>query len=142
MDGIFGDGLFETKKKPSQMQRSERPGDKLTIEEMRLDLCSRIGPYRVVAGKSTIFTLRNDVSTLIAEGRGLNKVPSFIRIEAVDGYDPFHISLSTQQQNNQEKQTATLAGYIDVILLAGERLYAIIQSTEDEVAIKVTEITV
>lgn len=152
MDGsqsIFGDSLLGNKPpKASEMQRSERPGDRLTIEEMRLDLCSRIGPYRVHAGKSTIFTLIETQTQQIAIGRGFNKVPTFVRVEPLAEDDPFYLVLSTQALGGRsEDQTSTLAGNMDVILLAGETLFATAfdlgtQPVPGQVRIKVTEVTV
>lgn len=145
---ILGDSLIGNKPpKASEIQRSERPGDRLTIEEMRLDLCSRIGPYRVHAGKSTIFTLTEQQTQQIAIGRGFNKVPTFVRVEPLAEDDPFYLVLSTQIGGRSEDQTSTLAGSMDVILLAGETLFATAydlgtQPTPGQVRIKVTEVTV
>lgn len=146
----FGDGLLPDVSKPSQLQRSERPGDRITIEEMRLDLCSRVGPYRIVAGKSTIFTLPFAVPIQIAVGRGINKVPTFVRVEpvgyAIDGtaYAPFHLSLSTMSINPMNRLISTVVGSVDLILLAGEVLWATQNDSLMTVSpeIKVTEIVV
>lgn len=142
--------LLDKGYKPSEMQRSERPGDRLTIEEMRLDLCAKIGPYRIHAGKPRIFTIDGWTPTLIATGRGPNKVPSFIRIEMIakdkDGndYQPFDLLLSNQP-DGAFRPTNTFSAYVDVILLAGENLYASKANGTQPgapVEIKVTEVTV
>ena len=107
----------------STMEPSERPGDRITIEEMRLDLAARVGPYRLHGGKVRSHVLLEAVPAPIALGKGINKLPTFVRVELINGYNPIFLDLSNQY-SSIIKLTQTFATYVDVILLSGEVLYA------------------
>ncbi len=129
MPGQNGSLLGNDPLKPSRMQRSERPGDRLTLEEKRLDLCSSVGPYRVWAGTSRIITLRQGMTSELAVGRGLDKVPTFVRIEPLkyttdkQEYKSFDLVLTKDQIGGGKRAVSTITAFVDVILLAGEYLY-------------------
>lgn len=137
-------GLLQTVVKQSEMQRSERPGDRLTLEEMRLDLAVRVGPYRIFAGESHSYRIYEGVCTPISLAKGQNKMPSFVRVELVDGYGPINLELSTQLSSSA-KLTASFANYVEVVLLAHEILFATaynVPEADKFTELKVTEVIV
>jgi hypothetical protein len=115
--------LIGSDKQRLMLLKSERPPDKITIEEMRLDLAVRIGPYRLHASTSRSFVLYEGASAPVAVGKGQNGVPTFVRIESVGESSGFFLDLSTQF-SNPPKFTSSFAGYIDLVLLPGEVLFA------------------
>lgn len=59
----------------STLEIAKRPGDRITIEEMRLDLAVKIGPYRLFAGKSNVYTLAEGIPTPIIPLSSANGSP-------------------------------------------------------------------
>ncbi len=107
----------------STMQGSERPGDKITVEEMRLDIAARVGQFRLHAAKVRSYVLLEAVPTPIAMGKGINGLPTFVRVELCNGYNPIFLDLSTQY-SWVVRLTNNFATFVDVIMLSGEVLYA------------------
>lgn len=148
-----GSLLGNEPRKPSRMQRSERPGDRITLEEKRLDLCSRVGPYRIWAGTSTVILLVQGQTTRLAVGRGLDKVPSFVRIEPIkytvdrEVYKSFDLVLTKEMYGGGKRAVSTITSFVDVILLAGEYLYGTPidlsnQPVVGQVEVQVTEVII
>jgi len=139
-----GGGLLPPIKPHSTMQRSERPGDRLTIEERRLDLAVRVGPYRVFAGESRRVDMLEGAPVAISLAKGQNKLPSFVRVELVDGFQPFDLDLSINLQSSAVL-TGVFSNYVEVVLLAHEILFATaynVPEANNITAIKVTEVII
>jgi hypothetical protein len=126
------------------MKNEERPADEITMEELRLDLAVRIGPYRLHNGRARRHILVQDVPVPVALGRGYNKVPTFVRVELEDGFNPCFIDLSTQL-GGSAILSRTVTEYLDVVLKAGEILFATAYQVVDPnntTHIKVTEVVI
>lgn len=128
----------------SKMKIEERPADEITMQEIRLDLAARIGQYRLHNGRSRRHILAENVPVPISLGRGKNMVPTFIRVELENGFNPCFLDLSTQISSSAIL-SRTVTEYLDVILIAGEILFATAYQVTDPgqiTHIKVTEVIV
>lgn len=126
----------------STMQRSERPGDRITVEEMRLDLAARIGPLRLNASGSREFLLVEGVPAPVMVGKGQNKLPTFVRVELVKGETPCDLAISTQLSSSPTLSQYSSV-YIDMIVHAGEPLFVTAFNTAaGTVKIKVSEVII
>jgi hypothetical protein len=121
------------------LEKSVRPPDRITIEEMRLDLASKVGPLRLHAGSSRSFSIIEGMPAPIAIGKGQNGLPTYVRIELVQGFLPIYLELSNQLSGSA-KLTTQFAGFVDLILLPGEYLFATAYFVSDP--LKTTEIKV
>jgi len=128
----------------SKMKIEERPADEITMEEMRFDLAARVGAYRLPSGKSRLHILVENVPVAVMIGKGKNMLPTFVRVEIVDGFDPCFIALSTQLSSSSIL-TRTISEYVDVVVKAGEILFATahqVPAGDNITHIKVTEVIV
>lgn len=133
-----------SRERRSKMKNEERPADEITMEELRFDLSVRVGPYRLHSGISRRHVLVENVPAPIMIGKGKNKVPTFVRVELVDGYNPCFIDLSTQLMGSAIL-SRTVTEYMDVVVKAGEILFATayqIPNVNNITEIKVTEVIV
>lgn len=111
-------------KQKSTLSIAQRPGDRLTVEEMRLDLAVRVGPYRLHAGSSRTIALLQGQPQLVTVAKGANGIPTFVRIELTyNNTQPCYLHLSTQP-GDALIRTRMTTGYVDLVLLSGEHLYA------------------
>jgi hypothetical protein len=136
--------LIGSRKQRLTLEKSVRPSDKITIEEMRLDLAARVGPYRIHAGMSRKFVLNEGMPAPIVVGKGQFGLPTFVRVEQSAGYLPIYLDLSNQY-GGSAYLTTQFAGFMDVIVLAGEVLYATafqVPGALNLTEIKVTEVII
>lgn len=148
VDGLLGEdrgSLIGFRPQQSKMQRTERPGDRITLEEVRLDLASRVGPLRLLVGNVQVYTLVDRVPVKICVARGAEKQPSYVRVELVKGYHLCDLNLSTQPSSS-DTLTTNQSAYVDLILKAGEELWAtaynINPADGGQIQLKVTDTTV
>jgi len=133
-----------SQKRTSDHFIEERPPDHITIEEMRLDLAVKVGPHRLHNGRSRRHILAEGVPAPIVLGKGKGRLPTFVRVELVDGFDPCFIDLSTQLTGSAIL-SRTVTEYMDVVLLVGEILFATayqIPNVQQITNIKVTEVII
>jgi uncharacterized membrane protein len=126
----------------STMRISRRPGNEITVEEMRLDIASRVGPLRIQASGSREFTIVEGIPIPVMVGKGQNMLPTYVRIELVKGETPCDIAVSNQLSSSPTLTQFTTP-YIDLIVLAGELLFVTAFNTAaGTVKIKVSEVIV
>ncbi len=116
--------LLVSKGIKTDLQVSRRPANQITIEEMRFDLASRVGPLRLQAAKVTTFELRAGIPVFLLVGKGVNGLPTFVRIELVRGYKPIDLDLSNQREGGSAILTTNTFSAVDLIVRSGEDLYA------------------